>query len=205
MARKKSSEKICITFFKKIQSNSIKRGLSFDLDIDYLWDLFLKQNKKCALTKVDINIVNATISYNYHLNTASLDRIDSSKGYEKDNIRWVHKAINHIKSDIDDNDLIYLCHLITKTNPTYTEVNIDKIGIAKKRSTSLNTIQRMKNANPHKKSVIQCDLSGIPIKEWDSINEARDYLGYKSEMGIIGTCKGRQKSSGGFIWKYKEI
>ena len=43
----------------------------------------------------------------------------------------------------------------------------------------------------------------IPIKEWDSINEARDYLGYKSEMGIIGTCKGRQKSSGGFIWKYK--
>ena len=108
MARKKSSEKICITFFKKIQSNAIKRGLSFDLDIDYLWDLFLKQNKKCALTKVDINIVNATISYNYHLNTASLDRIDSSKGYEKDNIRWVHKAINHIKSDIDDNDLIYL-------------------------------------------------------------------------------------------------
>ena len=67
MARKKSSEKICITFFKKIQSNAIKRGLSFDLDIDYLWDLFLKQNKKCALTKVDINIVNATISYNYHL------------------------------------------------------------------------------------------------------------------------------------------
>ena len=105
MARKKSSEKICITFFKKIQSNAIKRGLSFDLDIDYLWDLFLKQNKKCALTKVDINIVNATISYNYHLNTASLDRIDSSKGYEKDNIRWVHKAINHIKSDIDDNDI----------------------------------------------------------------------------------------------------
>ena len=33
MARKKSSEKICITFFKKIQSNAIKRGLSFDLDI----------------------------------------------------------------------------------------------------------------------------------------------------------------------------
>jgi hypothetical protein len=204
MARKKSSEKICITFFKKIQSNAIKRGLSFDLDIDYLWDLFLKQNKKCALTGVDINIVNATISKNHHLNTASLDRIDSSKGYEKDNIRWVHKTINHIKSDIDDNDLIYLCHLIAKTNPIYTEINIDKIGIAKKRSISSNTIQRMKNSNPHKKSVIQYDLTGIPIKEWNSINEARDYLGYKSEMSIISTCKGRQNSSGGYIWRYKE-
>ena len=42
MARKKSSDKICITFFKKIQSNAIKRGLNFNLSIDYLWDLFLK-------------------------------------------------------------------------------------------------------------------------------------------------------------------
>jgi hypothetical protein len=203
MARKKTSEKICITFFKKIQSNAIKRGLNFDLDIDYLWDLFLQQNKKCALTGVDINIVNATISYNYHLNTASLDRIDSSRGYEKDNIRWVHKAINQIKSDINDNDLIYLCHLISKNNPTYIDVNIDNIGISKKRVTS-NTIQRMKNANPHKKAIIQYDLEDNFIKEWDSINEARDCLNYKSEMGIISNCKGRQKSSGGFIWKYKE-
>lgn len=203
MARKKTSEKICITFFKKIQSNAIKRGLSFDLDIDYLWNLFLKQNKKCALTGVDINIVNATISYNYHLNTASLDRIDSSKGYEKNNIRWVHKAINQIKSDISDNDLIYLCHLITKNNPTCIDVDIDKIDISKKRSTSYDTIQKMKNANPHKKPVNQYDLQGNFIKEWNSINEARDYLNYKSEMGIIGTCKNRQKSSGGYIWEYK--
>ena len=62
----------------------------------------------------------------------------------------------------------------------------------------------MKNANPHKKPIIQYDLTGDFIKEWGSINEARDYLGYKSEMGIIGTCKGRQKSSGGYVWKYKK-
>jgi hypothetical protein len=205
MARKKTSEKICITFFKKIQSNAIKRGLTFDLDIDYLWNLFLKQNKKCALTGIDINIVNATISNNYHLNTASLDRIDSSKGYEKNNIRWVHKAINHLKSDINDDDLIYLCHLIVNSNPNYIQTDINHINIAKKRSISSDTIQKMKNANPHKKSILQYDLKNNLIKEWDSINEARDFYKYKSEMGIIGTCKGRQNSSGGFIWKYKEI
>lgn len=204
MARKKTSEKICITFFKKIQSNAIKRNLIFNLDIDYLWELYLKQNKKCALTGVNINIINATISHNYHLNTASLDRIDSSKGYEKHNVRWVHKTINHIKSDLNDNDLIYLCHLISQNNPDYIKINIDKIGIAKKRVTSVTTTEKMKNANPHKKIILQYDLEGNFIKEWTSINEARDYLKYKSEMGIIGTCKGRQKSSGGFIWKYKE-
>jgi hypothetical protein len=204
MARKKTSEKICVTFFKKIQSNALKRGLNFNLTIDYLWDLYLKQNKKCALTNVPINIVNATISYNYHLNTASLDRINSEKGYETDNVRWVHKSINHLKSDLDDNVLIYLCHLITKNNPHYIEIDINKIDIAKKRVASSQTIQRMKNSNPHKKSIIQYDLDNNFIKEWNSINEARDFLGYKSEMGIISTCKGRQKSSGGYIWKYKK-
>jgi hypothetical protein len=148
--------------------------------------------------------VNATISYNYHLNTASLDRINSEKGYETDNVRWVHKSINHLKSDLDDNVLIYLCHLITKNNPHYIEIDINKIDIAKKRVASSQTIQRMKNSNPHKKSIIQYDLDNNFIKEWNSINEARDFLGYKSEMGIISTCKGRQKSSGGYIWKYKK-
>jgi hypothetical protein len=203
MARKKSSDKICITFFKKIQSNAIKRGLNFNLSIDYLWDLFLKQNKKCALTGVDINIVNATISNNYHLNTASLDRIDNSKGYEENNIRWVHKAINQLKSDINDTDLIYLCHLVVQSNPTFIKTNIDKINTVKKRITS-ETIQKMKNANPHKKPILQYNLNGLFIKEWDSINEAKNHFNYKSEMGIISTCKGRQKSSGGFIWKYKK-
>ena len=102
-------------FFKKIQSNAIKRGLSFDLDIDYLWDLFLKQNKKCALTKVDINIVNATISYNYHLNTASLDRIDSNQGYIKNNIRWVSKSINYMKNIMTDEQVWELCEIIKES------------------------------------------------------------------------------------------
>jgi hypothetical protein len=203
MARKKTNEKICITFFKKIQSNAIKRNLSFDLDIDYLWDVFISQNKKCALTGVDINIVNATISYNYSINTASLDRIDNNKGYIKGNVRWLHKIVNQIKSDIEDVDLIYVCHLISSFNPNPQNRDINLISTGKKRSSSEQTRKRMKDANPNKRPITQSDLKGILLKEWDSINEARDFYKYKSEMGIIGTCKGRQKSSGGYIWKYK--
>jgi len=44
--------------------------------------------------------------------TASLDRIDSSIGYIKSNIQWVHKRVNLIKSDMDQKDLLYWCSLI---------------------------------------------------------------------------------------------
>ena len=34
--------------------------------------------------------------------TASLDRIDSSKGYTEDNIQWVHKDVNQMKMDLPE-------------------------------------------------------------------------------------------------------
>lgn len=34
--------------------------------------------------------------------TASLDRIDSSLGYERGNVRWIHKTVNRMKSDGSD-------------------------------------------------------------------------------------------------------
>lgn len=202
MARKKTNDKICITLFKKYQSNALKRNLDFTLNIDDLWDLYLSQNKKCAITGVDVNMVNATINDNYHLQTASLDRIDSTKGYTKTNIQWVHKTINSLKSDFSNVNFFSLCHLVANSNPLISPVPIDDIRVVKKRITK-KTISNMKKANPHKKPILQLDLEGNVIKHWGSINEARDFYNYKSEMGIIGTCKGRQKSSGGFIWKYQ--
>jgi ribonucleotide monophosphatase NagD (HAD superfamily) len=202
MARKKTSEKICITLFKKYKSNALKRNLDFNLTIDDLWELFQDQKGKCSLTGVDIKLLNSSINNNYHLQTASLDRINNNLGYVLGNVRWVHKIVNSLKSDLSDEDLISLCHLISSKNPNFVKKNINLISCNKKRVTN-STITKMKNSNPHKKPIYQYDLDGNLIKEWNSINEARDFLKYKSEMGIIGTCKGRQKSSGGFIWKYK--
>jgi group I intron endonuclease len=54
--------------------------------------------------------------------------------------------------------------------------------------------------NNHKKSqIIQYDLKGNFIREWDSIIEAK-----KEYKGDISACvRGRQKSAGGYIWKNK--
>ena len=41
--------------------------------------------------------------------TASLDRIDSAKGYVKGNVQWIHKEVNRMKSDLSDEQFIAFC------------------------------------------------------------------------------------------------
>ena len=45
--------------------------------------------------------------------TASLDRIDSSKGYTIDNVQWVHKKVNMMKKDMSDSEFIAWCNEIS--------------------------------------------------------------------------------------------
>ena len=52
------------------------------------------------------------------------------------------------------------------------------------------------------KSILQYDMSGEFIKEWDSISSASKELKIGSNC-ITTCCSGKYKSSGGYIWKYK--
>jgi hypothetical protein len=80
--------------FSSIRKSARERNFEFKIDIKYLWDLYIKQDKKCALTGVDI-----ILDVDNSVKTASLDRIDSLKGYTKDNVQWVHINVNRMKWD----------------------------------------------------------------------------------------------------------
>lgn len=43
------------------------------------------------------------------MNSASLDRIDSSKGYSINNVQWVHKDVNFAKQSMTMKDFVQLC------------------------------------------------------------------------------------------------
>lgn len=45
---------------------------------------------------------------------ASLDRIDSSKGYVKNNLQWLHKDINIMKRHHSEKYFLELCQKITE-------------------------------------------------------------------------------------------
>ena len=52
-----------------------------------------------------------------------------------------------------------------------------------------------------KRKVDQFDLQGNFIKTWDSMGEIQRVLGIK-HCTISDCCRGKQKTSGGYIWKY---
>ncbi len=41
--------------------------------------------------------------------TASLDRIDSTKGYDRGNVQWIHKAVNQVKMALPEDAFIQIC------------------------------------------------------------------------------------------------
>lgn len=100
-------------YFSKIKNGIIRptKTLDFNITIYDLENLIIQQNYKCAISGINIEL-----SKNPHIQTASLDRIDSSKGYRKDNIQWVHKKINLMKMNLSQEEFINYCREITNFN-----------------------------------------------------------------------------------------
>jgi hypothetical protein len=74
------------------------RKREFDLTLEYLKEIWDLQKGKCIYTGIELK------NWNYHGNnsiyTASLDRIDSSKGYVRGNVQFVSRNINLMKNNI---------------------------------------------------------------------------------------------------------
>lgn len=91
----------------------MNQRLEFSVTLEELWNLFLKQDKRCALTNVELTFTSNYRDYK-KLQTASLDRINSDKGYIINNIQWVHKTINILKRDVDQDKFIEMCKQVAR-------------------------------------------------------------------------------------------
>lgn len=90
------------------------RNIKFELTKDDMWNQFIKQDKKCALTGIELIIVPLRRQNKDNRTTASIDRIDSNGDYTVDNIQWVHKDLNTMKWNIEQNKFIEYCKLVAK-------------------------------------------------------------------------------------------
>lgn len=106
--------KVSSRTIQKIKTGAKNRKIHFDknIDRDFLQKLYEKQNGKCALSGEKICFSNTIKEDIEGATTASLDRIDSSKGYVKSNIQWVHKDVNKMKSNLDEELFKKYCKLV---------------------------------------------------------------------------------------------
>jgi hypothetical protein len=104
------------TFLTSVKTSAKKRGLEFSVSYEYLWDIFVQQERKCAYTGIEIFFSRDNIEHVNGDYTASIDRIDSSKGYIEGNIQWVHKRVNVMKGNMTHQEFLDFCEAITYQN-----------------------------------------------------------------------------------------
>lgn len=83
-----------------------------DITAKDIEELYFKQQSKCALTGVPISFENTNTKTKDLSCIASIDRIDSMKGYTIVNIQLVHKDINIMKNAFEQEYFIKMCKLV---------------------------------------------------------------------------------------------
>ena len=103
---------IGINYMQTLRACAKTREIQFDVTIEQIWDLFLKQDSKCAFSNESLCFSSPRQRAKGFEQTASLDRIDSSKGYIEGNVQWLHKDINNMKHTHTEDYFINLCKLV---------------------------------------------------------------------------------------------
>lgn len=101
-SKDKNSKHVAAWYLTRVKQSAKKRGRLYDITLQDAEDQWVKQNGECGLTGLSLT---PTSDFTYRslllgdINTASLDRVDSKKGYIVGNIEWVHKHVNVWKLD----------------------------------------------------------------------------------------------------------
>jgi len=103
---------IPITWFAMKQRGGLSRGYVWTLTIEDIWDMYESQKGLCALSGVPIGWSEKGLTA-----TASIDRIDSTEGYILENIQLVHKDVNFMKQQFDQEYFIQMCKQVAKEHP----------------------------------------------------------------------------------------
>ena len=104
-------EDILYSWFDVKKRSARDRGYAWDLEIEDVWQMYVDQDKKCALSGIDIGWSKSGMTA-----TASIDRIDSSEGYLLENVQLVHKDVNFMKQNYDQDYFIETCKKIASYN-----------------------------------------------------------------------------------------
>lgn len=149
------------TRFHYMEKNAKKSKIEYNISREYLWNLYLQQNRKCALSGLPIKFApNKQKMPDWENITASLDRINSKIGYIEGNVQWVHKIINIMKNTLSNNEFIYFCNQVTYNNENFEP----SVTIEDTKSIKVMKVQRLTDETS---SVNNSDTSAQHPKQQD--------------------------------------
>lgn len=96
-------------YYLKIVRNRFKE---YNITLEDLRNQWILQEGICPYSGIKLELSTHTKKSYDPLLIASLDRIDSSKGYIVGNIQFVSKSINFMKGELTHEDTIRLCKII---------------------------------------------------------------------------------------------
>ncbi len=99
-------------FREFIRRAKMRHTHEVSITLDELLEQWNKQDGKCVYTNIPMMLPKS--SNNNRIFTASLDRIDSSKGYISGNIQFVIISINYMKNNMSHEETISLLDIINK-------------------------------------------------------------------------------------------
>jgi len=85
-----------------------KHQTDLDIDAEYLRQVWVQQNGICPYTGIKMLLPPSSSKYHKinSLKKASLDRIDSRRGYVRGNVEFVCLAINYAKNKHTKNEML---------------------------------------------------------------------------------------------------
>jgi hypothetical protein len=86
------------------------KKIEFDISVEYILDLLEKQNRKCFYSGKQLGLV---FNNNFQ-DVMSIDRIDSSKGYTRDNVVLCCAIVNYIKNSMTTEEMVDWCTAISE-------------------------------------------------------------------------------------------
>lgn len=95
--------------FSRQKYDAKRSGKSWTITQEQAWNIINEQNWRCALSGDKFTPAGGRTD-----TQASLDRIDSAKGYEPDNIQYVTLRVNWLKREMPQNIFVALCKKIAE-------------------------------------------------------------------------------------------
>lgn len=97
------------SWFLRSKRLAERRNIIWEINYEYIWKLYISQNRKCALSGREIGWEKSGLTH-----SISIDRIDSGIGYIEGNIQLVHKDLNTMKHVFSQKRFIELCEMVVR-------------------------------------------------------------------------------------------